>query len=184
MIMPKLGMYLEDVRLVEWLAEEAAEVHTGDVIFTLETDKVTTDVEADASGILHRIVPADSMVPIGGVIGQIAADRDEYEQITRDDGAPAAEADTPGFAAAQSELFLDYIRSAEEGEAPAEPVTDPEVELDPTPGPRPPYLAACPGPHRRAGPRARGSRRDPGKRAWRTLDRQGREGVPRGRRRP
>ena len=132
-IMPKLGMYLEDVRLVEWLREEGAEVNLGEPIFVLETDKVTTEVEADAAGILHRIVPADSMVPIGGVIGKIAADRGEYEHITRD-GVPATEAEAPGFEAAQSELFLDYIRSAGEDEEPAEPVTDPQVEWARPPG--------------------------------------------------
>ena len=131
--MPKLGMYLEDVRLVEWLREEGAEVNLGEPIFVLETDKVTTEVEADAAGILHRIVPADSMVPIGGVIGKIAADRGEYEHITRD-GVPATEAEAPGFEAAQSELFLDYIRSAGEDEEPAEPVTDPQVEWTRPPG--------------------------------------------------
>ena len=95
-IMPKLGMYLEDVRLVEWLREEGAEVNLGEPIFVLETDKVTTEVEADAAGILHRIVPADSMVPIGGVIGKIATDRGEYEHITRD-GVPATERGSAGL---------------------------------------------------------------------------------------
>ena len=93
-IMPKLGMYLEDVRLVEWLREEGAEVNLGEPIFVLETDKVTTEVEADAAGILHRIVPADSMVPIGGVIGKIAADRgrvraDHARRWTGDGGGSA-----------------------------------------------------------------------------------------------
>ena len=74
------------------------------------------------------------MVPIGGVIGKIAADRGEYEHIARD-GVPATEADAPGFEAAQSELFLlYYIRSAGEDEEPAEPVTDPQVEWARPPG--------------------------------------------------
>jgi pyruvate/2-oxoglutarate dehydrogenase complex dihydrolipoamide acyltransferase (E2) component len=118
-IMPKLGMYLEDVRLVEWLWEEGAEVKPGDLIFVLETDKVTTEVEADAPGFLHRIVPADSMVPIGAVVGRIAADRAEYEELAAggrtgglaEDPAPTERAG-PEFEAAQSELFLDYIRTA------------------------------------------------------------------------
>ena len=61
------------------------------------------------------------MVPIGGVIEKIAADRDEYEQVARDQQMPATEAEAPGFEAAV-ELFLDYIRSAGEDEEPAEPV--------------------------------------------------------------
>jgi pyruvate/2-oxoglutarate dehydrogenase complex dihydrolipoamide acyltransferase (E2) component len=125
--MPKLGMYLEDVRLVEWLREEGSEVEPGDLIFVLETDKVTTEVEADAPGVLHRILPADSMVPIGGVVGKIAADREEYEQLIAG-AAPAVERGEPGppgFEPAQSELFLSYIRSADregDAEAASEPV--------------------------------------------------------------
>jgi pyruvate/2-oxoglutarate dehydrogenase complex dihydrolipoamide acyltransferase (E2) component len=130
-IMPKLGMYLEDVRLVEWLCEEGGEVKPGDLIFLLETDKVTTEVEADAAGFLQQIVPADSMVPIGGVVGRIAADREEYEQLV-ERGGEAGAAATPApepqeFEPAQSELFLDYIRGAEEpAGAAARPSAPPE----------------------------------------------------------
>jgi pyruvate/2-oxoglutarate dehydrogenase complex dihydrolipoamide acyltransferase (E2) component len=132
-IMPKLGMYLEDVRLVEWLCEEGAEVSPGDLIFVLETDKVTTEVEADAAGLLHRILPADSLVPIGGVVGKIANDREEYEVLAAG-GAAAASRDEPAsFEPAQSELFLSYIRSAEGGE----PAGVPDVPaLEPTRPPR------------------------------------------------
>jgi pyruvate/2-oxoglutarate dehydrogenase complex dihydrolipoamide acyltransferase (E2) component len=134
--MPKLGMYLEDVRLVEWLCDEGAEVSRGELIFTLETDKVTTDVEADAAGFLHRIVPAGEMVAIGARIGSIAETREEYEQLV----GPAAATDAPpaaapasagaGFEAAQSELFLNYIRAADDDEAPVE-------EPEPAPAERP-----------------------------------------------
>jgi pyruvate/2-oxoglutarate dehydrogenase complex dihydrolipoamide acyltransferase (E2) component len=111
-IMPKTGMYLEDVRLVEWLASEGSEVQAGDVLFTLETDKITIDVEADASGFLHCLVPADSMVPIGGVVGAIASTREEYEGLAVARTAATAAAASE-FEPAQAELFLSYIRSAE-----------------------------------------------------------------------
>jgi pyruvate/2-oxoglutarate dehydrogenase complex dihydrolipoamide acyltransferase (E2) component len=135
--MPKLGMYLEDVRLVEWLREEGSAVEPGDLIFVLETDKVTTEVEADAAGLLHRILPADSMVPIGGVVGKIAADREEYERLTAG-AAPAAEsgeASLSGFEPAQSELFLSYIRGADDAGTVAEPA--PEERTRPSRAGRP-----------------------------------------------
>lgn len=118
--MPKLGMYLEDVRLVEWLCDEGAEVSRGDLIFTLETDKVTTDVEADAAGFLHRIVPAGELVAIGARVGSIAESREEYERLLAEGGAAAAPPSDAAFDAAQSELFLNYIRAADDDEAPVD----------------------------------------------------------------
>ena len=80
-IMPKIGMYTDDVRLVEWLEAEGAEVRAGDLIFTLETNKTTSDVEADVGGFLHRIVAQDSLVPIGVIVGAIAETRAEYDEL-------------------------------------------------------------------------------------------------------
>ena len=111
-IMPKIGMYLEDIRLVEWFVAEGGEVRAGDVLFTLETDKITSDVEAEAAGYLHRRVEENALVAIGTIVGAIAESREEYEQLSA-----AAPAEAPaGFAPAQAELFLGAIRA---GETPA-----------------------------------------------------------------
>ena len=93
--MPKLGAYTEDVLLSEWLAAEGAQVAPGDVVFALETDKTTAEVEAETAGWLHRLVAAGEKVPIGARVGVILATREEYEAL-----APAAEDGNP---------FLDYI---------------------------------------------------------------------------
>jgi len=89
-IMPKLGAYTEDVLLSEWLAAEGAEVGPGDVVFALETDKTTAEVEAEAAGWLHRIVAAGEKVPIGARVGVIVATREEYEALAaaEEDGNP------------------------------------------------------------------------------------------------
>jgi pyruvate/2-oxoglutarate dehydrogenase complex dihydrolipoamide acyltransferase (E2) component len=107
-IMPKIGMYLEDIRLLEWLQDEGAEVRRGDLLFTYETDKITSDVEAEEPGWLHRIVEVGAMVPIGGVVGRVAETREEYEGWARGVAAQPREPEP-----AQSELFLDYIRAAD-----------------------------------------------------------------------
>ena len=116
-IMPKIGMYLEDIRLVEWLVAEGAEVSAGEPLFTLETDKITSDVEAEAAGFLHRRVEENALVAIGTVVGAIAESRAEYEAIAAAAPAEAVEA----FAPAQSELFLGAIRAGEATGAPAAP---------------------------------------------------------------
>lgn len=80
-IMPKLGVYTEDVLLVEWKAGEGDEVIAGAVVLEMETDKTTADVEAEASGWLHRTVAAGTSVPIGTQVGLIAETREEYEAL-------------------------------------------------------------------------------------------------------
>src|SRR2546430_5212754 len=89
-IMPKLGAYTEDVLLSEWLVAEGAEVAAGDVVFALETDKTTADVEAESGGWLHRIVDAGEKVAIGARVGVIVSTRAEYETLLAgaDDGNP------------------------------------------------------------------------------------------------
>jgi pyruvate dehydrogenase E2 component (dihydrolipoamide acetyltransferase) len=89
-IMPKLGAYTEDVLLSEWLAPEGAEVGPGDVVFALETDKTTAEVEAETAGWLHRIVAAGETVPIGARVGVIVPTRAEYESLVagEEDGNP------------------------------------------------------------------------------------------------
>jgi pyruvate/2-oxoglutarate dehydrogenase complex dihydrolipoamide acyltransferase (E2) component len=88
--MPKLGMYTEDVLLSEWIAAEGAEVKAGQVLFVLETDKTTAEVEAEADGWLHRDVEAGAKVPIGARVGVVATTREEYESLLAepDDGHP------------------------------------------------------------------------------------------------
>jgi pyruvate/2-oxoglutarate dehydrogenase complex dihydrolipoamide acyltransferase (E2) component len=89
-IMPKLGLYSEDVLLCEWLKAEGAQVRRGETLFSLETDKVTSDVEAEADGFLHHLVEAGEKVPIGGEIGLIAASREEYELLAGDHGVDSS----------------------------------------------------------------------------------------------
>src|SRR5690349_15663262 len=89
-VMPKLGMYTEDVLLSEWVAAEGAEVKAGEILFVLETDKTTADVEAEAEGWLHRGVDAGAKVPIGAPVGVVATTRVEYEQLADETPADAA----------------------------------------------------------------------------------------------
>jgi pyruvate dehydrogenase E1 component alpha subunit len=85
--MPKLGMYLEDVLLLEWAVPEGGRVARGDVVFVLETEKATAEVEAETDGFLHRTVEAGARVPIGGEVGVVAATREEYDALAAAAGA-------------------------------------------------------------------------------------------------
>ena len=73
-IMPALGMSQEAGRVVRWLKAAGDEVASGEPIVEIETDKVTIEMEAPASGVLGAIRAQDGQdVPVGNVIGLILA---------------------------------------------------------------------------------------------------------------
>jgi pyruvate dehydrogenase E2 component (dihydrolipoamide acetyltransferase) len=55
-LMPKAGQSMEEGVLLKWHVKPGAVVKKGDVIFEIETDKATMDVESPESGRLARIV--------------------------------------------------------------------------------------------------------------------------------
>jgi pyruvate/2-oxoglutarate dehydrogenase complex dihydrolipoamide acyltransferase (E2) component len=80
-IMPKLGAYTDDVLLTSWMVAEGDHVPAGGVVLELETEKTTAEVEADAGGFLHQLVPPGEAVPIGTTVGMIAETIEEYRRL-------------------------------------------------------------------------------------------------------
>ena len=71
--MPKLSDSMEVGKIIEWRAHEGAEVHEGDVLAEVESDKAAMELECFHDGTLARIVHADGEeVPVGHVIAYIA----------------------------------------------------------------------------------------------------------------
>src|SRR5579871_437932 len=101
-IMPKLGAYVDDIRLTQWLVSEGQKVAPGDAVFELETDKATAEVEAESVGWIHQLVEVDQAVPIGTTVALIAETHEEYAALgrrtragTRLPSPPPARAPTP-----------------------------------------------------------------------------------------
>jgi len=73
-IMPKLGWVMERGRITSWLKREGEQVSKGEPLFEVETEKVTVEVEAPASGILRKILArAGSVVEVFRVVGVIGS---------------------------------------------------------------------------------------------------------------
>jgi pyruvate dehydrogenase E2 component (dihydrolipoamide acetyltransferase) len=73
-IMPALGMAQETGKVVRWLRAEGDEVSKGEPLLEVETDKVTVEVEAPASGTLASVSAADGDdVPVGQAIAVVLA---------------------------------------------------------------------------------------------------------------
>ena len=91
-IAPKLGVSTDPVLVVEWKANEGDRVEKGDVVLVIETEKIRSDVEAEASGFVHILVPEGGEAEIGSSVGLIAETKDELEALQREStpGAPAA----------------------------------------------------------------------------------------------
>jgi len=73
-IMPMLGLTMEEGAVAEWLKQEGDEVKKDEPLFTVEMDKGIVEVPAPASGILRRVlVPVGQTVAVKTTIAEIAA---------------------------------------------------------------------------------------------------------------
>ena len=101
-VMPKLGLTMESGVISAWLVEEGQEVQKGQALLEIATDKVTMEVEAQADGILRKImVSAGQEVPVSTTIGVIAAadeDIGSFVAAAPSDPAPSPPASAPAAA--------------------------------------------------------------------------------------
>jgi pyruvate dehydrogenase E2 component (dihydrolipoamide acetyltransferase) len=93
-LMPKLGLTMEEGTILEWLLDDGAVVEPGTPVLRIETDKVESDVEAAASGRLHRLAEIGSTHACGAVIALLLADGEEPPSSSGP-AAPASSGSTP-----------------------------------------------------------------------------------------
>jgi pyruvate dehydrogenase E2 component (dihydrolipoamide acetyltransferase) len=80
-ILPMLGETMNEGTIVAWSKAEGDLVKPGDVLYSVESDKATLEVEATTSGYLrHILAPAGSSVPVLSVVAWIT--RTAYEVIS------------------------------------------------------------------------------------------------------
>jgi pyruvate dehydrogenase E2 component (dihydrolipoamide acetyltransferase) len=73
-IMPALELAQETGKLLRWIKAPGDTVRKGEPIAEIETDKVTIELEAPASGVLSAVTAQEGdVVPVGHTIAQIAA---------------------------------------------------------------------------------------------------------------
>ncbi|MFN3599955.1 MAG: 2-oxo acid dehydrogenase subunit E2 [Dietzia sp.] len=73
-VLPKLGLTMQEGVIGEWVAESGQRVAEGDTLFRVETDKVEVDVEAEAEGVLATVAEAGAVLPVGTLVGWLLAD--------------------------------------------------------------------------------------------------------------
>jgi pyruvate dehydrogenase E2 component (dihydrolipoyllysine-residue acetyltransferase) len=88
--LPRLGQGMESGTIVKWLKSEGDQVEKGEPLYELDTDKVTQEVEADASGVLLKIAVAEGEVEVGRTIAVLGEQGEEVsvtEEPSTDGGA-------------------------------------------------------------------------------------------------
>ena len=71
-IMPKLGLTMEEGTIIKWHVATGDKVNVGDLLCEIETDKLTNEIEAKAAGTIKEIlVQEEETVPVQTIIATI-----------------------------------------------------------------------------------------------------------------
>jgi len=86
--LPRLGQGMESGTIVRWLKAEGDRVEKGEALYELDTEKVTQEVEADAGGVVLKILADEGEeIEVGKPVAVIG---EPGEDIPAEAAAPAA----------------------------------------------------------------------------------------------
>ena len=89
-LMPQLGLTMEEGTVSQWLKKEGDEVKAGEAILEITTDKLTNEVMSEHDGVLLKIVAQEGDdIPVKGLLAYIGQ---PGEQVGDGAAAPAAAA--------------------------------------------------------------------------------------------
>jgi len=89
-IMPKLGLTMKQGRIVRWYKKENEPVKVGENLFSIETDKLTNDVEAKEDGILRKILRKEGdVVPCLEPVAIIGDADEDISSLLAEIGLPS-----------------------------------------------------------------------------------------------
>jgi pyruvate dehydrogenase E2 component (dihydrolipoyllysine-residue acetyltransferase) len=86
--LPRLGQGMEMGTIVRWLKNEGDPVAVGEPLYELDTEKVTQEVEAEASGVLLRIAVPSGEVPVGETVAVIGQEGESVELAPAEPAPP------------------------------------------------------------------------------------------------
>ncbi len=92
--LPRLGQGMESGTIVRWLKAEGDKVEKGEPLYELDTEKVTQEVESDASGVVLKILAGEGEeIEVGKPVAVIG---EEGEDISSESDDSSEEAETDG----------------------------------------------------------------------------------------
>ena len=93
--LPRLGQGMEVGTIVRWLKAEGEPVKKRDPLYELDTDKVTQEVEAEADGVLLKILVPEGEAAVGTLVALIGGAGEAVPEATPTGEAPKPEAPVP-----------------------------------------------------------------------------------------
>src|SRR5437588_3534837 len=134
-LMPALSPTMEEGKLAKWLVREGDEVHSGDVLAEIETDKATMEFEAIDEGRIGKIlVPEGSEgVKVNQPIAVLLGEGEDASAATRQPkkaplGRETTSPQKPATGNGDIASAMQSIREAVAQHAPAAPVREPEEQ--------------------------------------------------------
>lgn len=89
LLMPKFGLTMTEGLLSEWHIAEGAVFSKGDLLFTVETEKVANEVEAEFDGVLEQIVVSEGdTIAVGEPVATLAGA--DHKAVSQPQDGPAA----------------------------------------------------------------------------------------------
>src|SRR5438132_13899622 len=92
---PAVGESISSGVVSVWHKKSGDFVNAGDALFTLETDKVSTEIAAETAGVLDTIVPEGQEVKIGEVVATIDDSKKAPEAAPAEKKKEKVEAPSP-----------------------------------------------------------------------------------------
>ncbi|MDN5303003.1 MAG: hypothetical protein PWQ60_2517, partial [Thermoanaerobacteraceae bacterium] len=112
--MPKIGLSDESAIIAKWYKKKGEQVKAGEVLFTIETDKSTFDVEAEVDGtLLDVFFNEGDEVPVLTDVGVIGSDREDISSITTGQGKPESQVATQKLQIPEAESIEPEVPSKE-----------------------------------------------------------------------
>lgn len=88
-IMPQLGLTMEEGTIGKWIKQEGDKVNVGDILVEITTDKLSSEIESEVEGVLLKIVAQEGEdIPVKGLIAIIG---EEGENVDAPQAPKAAE---------------------------------------------------------------------------------------------
>ena len=120
--LPRLGQGMESGTIVKWLKSEGEKVEKGEALYELDTDKVTQEVEADASGVLLKIAIAEGEVEVGKTIAVIGEEGEQVETAAAEPPQEQQRETTPSAPPRQTEQVTETREPSGNGRIKASPL--------------------------------------------------------------
>lgn len=93
-VMPKMGLTMTEGIISNWRKKEGDSVKKGDIIFDVETDKLTNEFDAKKDGILRKILVDNGTVPVLAPVAIIGEGDEDISEFLKQAGASAKEEST------------------------------------------------------------------------------------------